>query len=84
MNQLTFDRGITVQGPVSRSSFTDYDLKFDKYDEKFKDSLGDLKLKLTVPDTEKHVEMAERIAYLWQAKLDFGHKYRKSRSERLF
>jgi len=70
MNQLTYDRGITVQGPVSRSSFTDYDLKFDKYDEKFKDSLGDLKLKLTVPDTEKHVEMAERIADLWQAKLD--------------
>jgi len=34
---LIFDKGIPVQGPISRSDFTNKNLNFDKYDQDFSD-----------------------------------------------
>jgi peptide/nickel transport system substrate-binding protein len=70
LDSIIYDRGISVEGPVSRSVYTDKDIKFDKYDSTFKDDLQNLKLSLTIPDTEKHEEIAKRIIDYWKTKLD--------------
>ncbi len=63
-------RGIRVQGPISRSVFTDTGLTFDHYDPLFSEDLGELKLTIKVPDTNDHVVMAKQIAAIWRDKLD--------------
>ncbi len=66
--------GIRVQGPISRSVFTDRDLTFDYYDKLFTDDLDDLDLTIKVPDIERHVIMAKQIAAIWREKLDVSAK----------
>lgn len=61
--------GIRVQGPISRSVFTDLDLQFDYYDPLFAEELEDLNLTIRVPAIEKHVTMAKQIASIWREKL---------------
>ncbi|GIW70044.1 MAG: peptide ABC transporter substrate-binding protein [Patescibacteria group bacterium] len=71
---ITAGGGIAVQGPISRSVFTDLDLKFDYYDPLFSDDLEDLNLTIRVPDIERHVIMAKQIAAIWREKLDVTAK----------
>jgi peptide/nickel transport system substrate-binding protein len=70
INQLILERGINVQGPISRSVFTDRELEFDKYDELFKEDLEDIEVEITVPEIEEHIELAEDIRDLWMGILD--------------
>lgn len=70
ISQIVADKGITVQGPISRSSYTDVEINFDRYDETFKEDLQDTKIRLTVPDTSRHTDMAEVISEYWENRLD--------------
>lgn len=63
--------GIPVQGPISRSAFTDESLSFDPYDELYTDDLSATKkLVLTAPDLPAHRTLAKQIQDLWEDKLD--------------
>ena len=70
VESLISEYGILAQGPISRSVFTDKDLEFDPYDEHFKEDLGDVKLTLTIPNTDDHLELAKRIADIWKNRLE--------------
>lgn len=65
-------KGIRVQGPISRSVFTDRNLDFDVYDELFTDDLGDLDLTIKVADIESQVTLAKQIAAVWRDKLNIN------------
>lgn len=69
VEQLIFDKGITVQGPISRSQYTDRSLNFDHYDEDFEADYSDLTMRITVPDIKSHKKLVEDIADLWEIKL---------------
>jgi peptide/nickel transport system substrate-binding protein len=69
VDNLIFDRGIRVKGPISRSVFTDVDLEYDLYDATIKESLTDKKISLTVPDTQVQLELAREIRKAWKDKL---------------
>ncbi len=69
VKDMTAAVGIRVQGPISRSVFTDLDLTFDYYDELFTSDLDDLSLTIRVPDIERHVTTAKQIAGIWREKL---------------
>jgi len=69
MEQLIFDKGISVQGPISRNQFTDRTLDYDHYDEKFVGDYSDIVLRITVPDIKIHKKLAEDIAGLWEVRL---------------
>jgi len=69
VEQLIFDRGITVQGPISRTQYTDRNLDFDHYDELFSYDYSDIIVEITVPDIKAHRKLVEDIAHLWEVKL---------------
>lgn len=69
VEQLTYDKGILVQGPISRSTFTDRELDFNYYDDEYKADHSDVTLRITVPDIKSHVKLVEDIAEIWEDKL---------------
>jgi peptide/nickel transport system substrate-binding protein len=69
ISSLIYDRGIQVQGPISRSVFTDEKLVFNKYEEGFREQLPELTLNLTVPDVPSQVEMANKVKHIWEDRL---------------
>ncbi len=74
LEQLNFNRGISVQGAVSRSSYTNKGLEFDYYDEGFEADYGDLTLRIVVPDIKIHKKTVENIAHIWEDKLEMEVK----------
>ena len=58
--------GIAAQGPISRSPFTDAQLKFDYYDKDYVFDYSTKTVTLTVPDIKSHLELASRIADVWK------------------
>lgn len=65
--------GIPVQGPISRSIFTDESLNFNPYDETYTDDLSSVrKLILTAPDLPAHRTLARQIKEIWEDKLDLN------------
>lgn len=66
--QVIFDKGISVEGPISKSLFTDRSLEYNVYDPTIGEDL-DLDLTLSIPDLKAHRDIAERIKSLWKEKL---------------
>jgi ABC-type transport system substrate-binding protein len=69
LKEMTFDRGVPVEGAISRSVFTDRNLKLDKYDPTFREDLLGKVIKITVPDIQTHVDLAEKIKTVWEDRL---------------
>ncbi len=70
IEEIAFNRGITVQGPISRSPYTDQTINFDRYDSDYRADLENLAVTITVPDLPAHVEEAELIKKMWEDKLN--------------
>lgn len=73
IEQQIADKGIFVEGPISRSPFTDKELQFNKYDSEFTEDL-ELDLELIIPDLKTHQDMATRIKTIWKESLDVNTK----------
>jgi peptide/nickel transport system substrate-binding protein len=69
INDMITDKGIAVQGPISRSVFTDRALQFDKYDKTVSDSLSDTVIEIKVPDDKSHVNFVDQVKSIWEDKL---------------
>lgn len=69
IDNLIYDKGISVEGPISRSVFTNPDLDYDLYDPEFKEDL-ELNLTLVIPDLKVHEEIATVIKQIWHERLD--------------
>lgn len=67
INRLILDKGIAVQGPISRSLFTDMEVNFDKYDKDAKPDLNNKNFVITVPDVPGHKEFVSRIKEIWES-----------------
>lgn len=76
VDKITFDKGITVEGPISRSLFTNKALTFNTYDEKFKEDMSDMPFILTIPDLPNHWDIARRIRQNWRESLGFNIEIR--------
>jgi peptide/nickel transport system substrate-binding protein len=70
IEKIITDRGIGVEGPISRSLFTSRQLVFYKYEEKFQDNLPTTEITLTIPDTESHYKFAKLLKSIWEDKLN--------------
>lgn len=57
--------GIPVEGPISESIFTNETLNYNLYNPNQKENLN-LKLTLVVPDTEVHLQIANKVKEAWQ------------------
>lgn len=71
--QLISDNGISVEGPISKSLFTDRSLEYNVYDPTISEDL-DLDLTLSIPDLKQHRDVAERVQSLWKEKLGIDLK----------
>ncbi len=69
VEQLTSHLGITVEGPLSRSIFTDKSLTFDYYNKNHVPEAYNQSLVITVPDIKKHTDLAKQIEDMWEDQL---------------
>ena len=83
IENLTKNYGILVEGPISRSAFTDKSLIFNNFDEEFSEDLDNRELTLTVPDTENQVKLAREIKREWETKLNLKVNIKKVNSEKI-
>lgn len=67
--KLVYDRGILVNGPISRSLYTDESLEFNKFDPSVTDELADINLNVVIPDIPEHNEFFDRITKVWEESL---------------
>ena len=77
LKDLIIDRGIAVQGPVSRSLFTDKELTFDKYDKDFTAAMPYVTLEVKVPDDKDHLRLVNDIKDIWEDKLEVNISVKK-------
>ena len=70
VSKIIVDKGIVVQGPVSRSVFTDRDVTFDLFDDEYVGNLENNELTITIPDVEKHSFTANLIKDFWEDALN--------------
>lgn len=84
VEQLVYEKGITVQGPISRSSFTNRTINFDHYDEKFEANFEDTVVRIVVPDIKSHVKLVEEIADLWEVNLELGADVKKHNPDTIY
>ena len=68
-NHVIGNKGIPVEGPISRSAFTSSKLKFNIYDENFSIDMSTKDFKLTIPDLPIHRDSAQLIKSLLKDKL---------------
>lgn len=73
--------GIPVQGPISRSVYTDTSIEFDNYDEDFTEVIGSEQLTLTIPDLEEHELLANMLKDAWEDKLGLKIEIKKVNAE---
>ena len=70
VEDMILDKGILVQGPVSRSVFTDRAVESNKYDKNFRDDLNNLPIEITIPDLPAQKDLANRIKKVWSDSLN--------------
>jgi peptide/nickel transport system substrate-binding protein len=83
IKDLIIDKGIQVQGPISRSVFTDNLLVFDKCDDKFQEELINTEVTITIPDLKVHKDLAGQIKNYWEDKLGMSVSINKVDSGKL-
>lgn len=83
IRELTINKGIAVQGPISRSVYTDSKIIFDRYDENFLDEVINIEVTLTIPDLETHKDLANAIKGYWEDKLGISVSINKVDPEKL-
>jgi ABC-type oligopeptide transport system substrate-binding subunit len=69
IENLIADRGITVQGPISRSLFTDRAILQDKYDPLLSGSDPTIYIDIKVPNEKDNVTLVNTIKNIWEDKL---------------
>lgn len=83
IKNLIIDKGIQVQGPVSRSTYTDTLLTYDKFDDKFQEEFINVDVTITIPDIKSHAELAGQIKDYWEDKLGMNVSINKVDPEKL-
>lgn len=81
IEDLISDKGIKVQGPISRSVFTDRALNFDKYDPTLSAALDGTIVEIKVPDEKNNLKLVEDIKSVWKDKLGLTVVIKKVPSE---
>jgi peptide/nickel transport system substrate-binding protein len=79
---LTANRGIFVQGPISRGIFTDEEIDFDAYDQTFVKETIEKELTITVPDIAEHVALAKEVESYWENSLGIAVRIREVEPEK--
>lgn len=69
IQNLIVDRGILVQGPISRSLFTDREIVVDKYDPILTATLTDTSIEIKVPNEKDNVSLVNTVKEVWENRL---------------
>jgi peptide/nickel transport system substrate-binding protein len=81
IENLIADRGITVQGPISRSLFTDRAILIDKYDPELSGSEPTVYIDIKVPNEKDNVTLVNTIKNIWEDKLGINVTVSKENAE---
>ncbi len=61
VEEISLEYGIPAEGVISRDFYTNYKLKFDKYDDKFSEDLKEQRFVIKVPDYKNNKKVVELI-----------------------
>ena len=74
---LIYDKGITVEGSVSRSVFTDRELNFDKYLETYEKDWEGKEITITMADIPSQYDFVKRVKDIWEDRLNIKVSIKK-------
>ena len=74
---LIYDKGITTEGPISRSIFTDAQINFNKYLSTYEKDWGNKEITITIADIPSQYEFVKRIKDIWEDTLDVNVTIKK-------
>ncbi len=77
IQDIISSKGISVQGPISRSIYTERSIVEKKPDLSFKEDLSSTQLILTIPNTEAMMQIAEEVKRHWRENLNIDVTIRK-------
>ena len=83
MEDLVGNLGILVQGPISKSTFTDENIRVDYYDEDIVEEDLQYKMRLTIPDLPEHETLAKLIRHEWKSKFNLDIEIIKIAPEKI-
>jgi len=83
IENLTGNYGILVEGPISRSVFTDKSLNFNNFDKDFIEDLNNKEITITVPDGANQIKLAKEIQKTWETKLNLKVNINTVNSEKI-
>lgn len=72
VEELISGSGIPVQGPISKSVYTRESIKSDHHDRAIPEEVVSQTITIKVPDIERHIQFARRIADLWEEKFNMS------------
>jgi ABC-type transport system substrate-binding protein len=81
IEDIIYGDGITVEGAISRSIFTDKSLSFNKYDKAFSSKMKSTDVTITIPDIDAQIVIAEKVKRYWEDKLNINVKIIKKNSK---
>lgn len=77
VKDIVLDKGIPVEGPISRNIYTDRGIKLDLYELGYSKSIPNKELTITIADLPGQNEFAKRIKDSWEDRLDININIRK-------
>lgn len=83
IDKIVSENGIEVQGPISRSVFTNRDIEFNLYDKEYIEKFEGTELVITIPDVQKHKVIADTIKRFWEDELDIDVKINEVNPENI-
>jgi len=83
ISDLVHKYGVLVQGPISKSQFTDESINFDHFDKDLIEETLYQKVTLTVPDIPKHIELAKSIKNTWHSKFNLDVTIKKVNPDKI-
>lgn len=73
VEEVSLDYGIPAEGVISKDSFTNYNLKYDKYDKKLSEDLKEQRFIIKVPDYKNNKKVVEMIRNNIEDKLNIDY-----------
>jgi len=77
ISKLIYDKGIMVEGPISRSIYTDKQLNFDKYLETYKKDWNNKEITITMADIPSQYDFVKRVKDIWEDRLGVNVNIKK-------
>lgn len=83
MEDIVSDLGILVQGPISKSIYTDENIGTDYFDKSIEEEVLEYEIDITIPDLPEHETVAKKVEHAWEDKFNLNVDIKKVHPDKI-